>query len=84
MGGWSSNNKYSLLGAMRSVSQIISYEIPTAIIVLTMVMITGTLNLDTITQSADLKFLELEYIWRCCIWIAKFLLIPLNVCMHLL
>ncbi len=56
MGGWASDNKYSLLGAMRSAAQIVSYEIPTAIVVLTLVMLTGTLNLNTISQQQTAYF----------------------------
>ncbi|MCB0747066.1 MAG: NADH-quinone oxidoreductase subunit NuoH [Ignavibacteriales bacterium] len=77
MGGWSSNNKYSLLGAMRSVSQIISYEIPTAIVVLTMVMLTSTLNLDTITNQQTAYFWNWNILGGAATGIAKFLLIPL-------
>ncbi len=79
MAGWSSNNKYSLLGAMRSVSQIISYEIPTAIIVLTMVMITGTLNLDTITSQQTSSFWNWNIFGGATFGIGKFLLIPLMI-----
>lgn len=50
MAGWSSNNKYSLLGAMRAAAQIISYEIPTILVVLTVVMITRTMNLGTLSE----------------------------------
>ncbi len=44
MAGWASNNKYSLLGAMSSAAQIISYEIPTLLVILTIIMITGTIK----------------------------------------
>ncbi len=79
MGGWASNNKYALLGAMRSAAQIVSYEIPSAIVILTMVMLTGTLSLDKFSQ------IQTAYFWNWFILggpgdgLTKFLLIPFMI-----
>jgi NADH:ubiquinone oxidoreductase subunit H len=48
MGGWASFNKYSLLGGIRSAAQIVSYEIPLTLSVVGLVMLAGTMSLNTI------------------------------------
>jgi NADH-quinone oxidoreductase subunit H len=58
MAGWSSNNKYSLVGAVRSAAQIISYEIPTVLVILTVVIVTGTLSLYELSEN------QTGYFWN--------------------
>jgi NADH-quinone oxidoreductase subunit H len=51
MAGWGSNNKYSLLGGMRSAAQIISYEVPLLLSVLLVVMQSGSMSMQGIIQA---------------------------------
>jgi NADH-quinone oxidoreductase subunit H len=55
MAGWSSRNKYSLLGGMRAVAQMISYEIPLVLSAVTVIMIAGSLNGQEIVASQQLS-----------------------------
>ena len=79
MGGWASNNKYSLYGAMRSAAQIVSYEIPTALVVLTMIMVYGTMNLAEVTNAQTSWFWNWGIFGGAGLGIAKFLLIPFMI-----
>ena len=51
MAGWSSNNKYSLMGAMRSGAQIVSYELSAGLSILSIIVLTGSLNVNEIILS---------------------------------
>src|SRR5437879_4486679 len=51
LSGWSSNNKYSLLGGLRSSAQLISYELSMGISIIGVIMIAGTLQLDRIVEA---------------------------------
>jgi len=51
MAGWGSNNKFSMLGAMRAIAQMVSYELPLIITTLPVVMVTGALSPDAIVAA---------------------------------
>ena len=51
IGGWASNSKYSFLGALRSAAQMVSYEVSLGFVIITVVLLVGSLNLSDIVES---------------------------------
>ena len=56
MAGWSSNNKYALLGAFRAVAELLSYEVPQVLSVAVVVMISGSMQMTSIVNAQQVPF----------------------------
>ncbi len=63
LGGWASNNKYSMLGALRSSAQVISYEIPLGLSLMGVILLTGSLNLEQVINHQTTSGLLGWHVW---------------------
>jgi NADH-quinone oxidoreductase subunit H len=60
MAGWGSSNKYSLLGAMRNVAAVVSYEIPLALSVVGTILVAGTMSMNGIVQEQTIPYILMQ------------------------
>ena len=63
IGGWASNSKYPFMGALRSAAQMISYEVSIGFIILTVIFLSGSMNLSTIVDTQAGGFFN----WNICL-----------------
>ena len=63
MGGWASNSKYAFLGALRSAAQMISYEVSIGLIIVGVLISTGSLNLTDVVRAQDGNYGFLSWYW---------------------
>ncbi|MEM8792096.1 MAG: NADH-quinone oxidoreductase subunit NuoH [Pseudomonadota bacterium] len=63
MGGWASNSKYPFLGCLRSAAQMVSYEVSIGLIIIGVLISTGSLNLSAIVHAQDGRFGVFSWYW---------------------
>lgn len=63
MGGWASNSKYPFLGSLRSAAQMISYEVSLGLIIIGIIISTGSMNFGDIVHSQDGRFGFFSWYW---------------------
>ncbi len=83
MGGWASNNKYSILGAMRGAAQMVSYEIPIAIILLSIATLSNSLDMQHIINLQSGGFWNWNIFGGSGSWM-KIFVMPFTVSMFIL
>jgi len=60
MAGWSSANKYAVISAMRTIAQVVSYEIPMSLAIISVVLITGNLSMVSIVKAQTIPYILLQ------------------------
>ncbi|HRJ69135.1 MAG TPA: NADH-quinone oxidoreductase subunit NuoH [Beijerinckiaceae bacterium] len=63
IGGWASNSKYPFLGALRSAAQMVSYEVSIGFVIITVLLVCGTLNLTDIVEAQNNRYGALGWFW---------------------
>ena len=75
MGGWASNSKYPFLGALRSAAQMVSYEVSIGFIIITVLLLVGSLNLTAIVDHQRAGI----WAWHAFSWPTIFVMLPMMV-----
>ena len=63
MGGWASNSKYGVLGALRSAAQMVSYEVSIGFVIITVLLLAGSLNLSFVVEAQNTSWGLLGWFW---------------------
>jgi NADH-quinone oxidoreductase subunit H len=75
MGGWASNSKYPFLGSLRSAAQMVSYEVSIGFVIITVLLLVGSMNLSTIVNNQAAGLWQ----WHAFAWPTVFIMVPMFV-----